>query len=260
MMDRFDETELKRALGSLSEAFSVRVMEICDSTNAQAREMVLSGAERPALITAAAQTAGRGRLGRGFYSPNGTGVYFSILYPLEGSPASAVSVTSAAAVSVMRAIREATGKQTEIKWVNDLYLEGRKVSGILAESFSFDGRSFLVLGVGINLRPCEFPSEISDIAGSLNDGETPRCELIAAAARALWAVLEAPTDRSWLSDYRAHSLVLGKRIRWTSGAQTGEGIAEEINEDGELLVRGEDGALMVLRTGEISVRLTEAKN
>lgn len=256
MQELFCEAELKRSLGALSEQISVRLFETCDSTNAEARRMALAGERRPVLIAAAHQTAGRGRLGRQFHSPDRTGVYLSLLYPLKRNPSSAVSVTSAAAVAVMRAIRETTGKQTEIKWVNDLYYRDRKVCGILAESFSLDGASFLVLGVGINLRPCAFPPELSDIAGSLGDTETPRCTLIASVLRELWWAVEHPDDRAWLSDYRAHSLVLGKRVRWIAGERTGEGIAEGINENGELLVRDASGALAILRTGEISVRLT----
>jgi len=158
-------------------------------------------------------------------------------------------------VAVMRAIRAQTGEQCLIKWVNDLYLNGKKVCGILAEALSGleAGKQQVILGIGVNLRTEEFPDELSDKAGSVCGKEVSRVCLIAAIWRELCPFLENFDDRSWLSDYRTHSMVIGKEIEWREGARVSRGIAVDINGDGELLVEDTDGKRCVLRTGEISV-------
>ena len=233
----------------------IRVFDVLDSTNAECKRLALSDASLPVLITAVCQTAGRGRMGRSFYSPADTGVYFSVLYEAKGSLENAVTVTGAAAVCVMRAVRALTGKQTEIKWVNDLYLEGKKVCGILAECVTAAGETpKLILGIGINLSTEDFPEELTQKAGSLGS-DVSHGRLIAAVWDALAPFLADPSDRSWLEDYRACSCVLGRSIAWTEEGKTRFGIAEGINDRGELEVLDESGTRCLLRTGEISVRV-----
>lgn len=253
MIDVLTERTLYAALGDGSGAWRLCVLQSCDSTNAEARRMLLRGESAPALIVAECQTSGRGRLGRQFYSPAGSGVYLSVLFPLSGALTSSVGVTCAASVAVMRAIRSTVGKQVEIKWVNDLYSDGKKVCGILTEAVSMGRQTHLIVGIGINLRPAVFPEDLAQKAGSLNDGRVRRSELIGAIVRALLPFLEHPDDRTWLDDYRAFSCIIGKRICWSAGEEQYTGVAEGIDEDGGLTVRGEDGSLIALRTGEISV-------
>ena len=158
-------------------------------------------------------------MGRSFYSPEKTGVYFSILQTVTKPLQSAVSLTGAAAVAVMRAIRAQTGRQCQIKWVNDLYLDGKKVCGILAEALSGleEGTQQVILGIGVNLCTEEFPEELIDKAGSLHGRETTRVDLIASIWRELSPFLQNFEDRSWLPDYRAYSMVIGKEITWLRG-------------------------------------------
>ena len=118
----------------------------------------------------------------------------------------------------MRAIRLIVGKQVQIKWVNDLLLEGRKVCGILTEAVGLGEQTHLIVGVGINLRPAVFPPGLSG------------------------------------ADYRAYSCVLGQRVRWSREGEIFEGVAESIDGEGGLTVRTPAGGTVVLRTGEISVR------
>ena len=257
MTEALDAWELKNAMGALARDWDILFFERTDSTGLEARRAAAEGRDRPALIVAAEQTAGRGRLGRSFYSPNGTGVYVTFLFPVRGRLSDMVSLTCASAVAVMRAIRKTVGKQTEIKWVNDLYWRERKVCGILAESFCVGARTYLTVGIGINLRPCAFPPALSQIAGSLEDSRVKRSDLIASVAEEMVAFLYRPTDTSWLSDYRAHSLVLGKRVYWERNGERREGVAEEIYADGGLAVREDHGETSVLRTGEITLRLLE---
>ena len=136
-------------------SFPVSVLRTVDSTNTEARRRILSGESLPQAILAEEQTAGRGRMGRSFYSPAGTGIYLSLCFEASGSEI--LFLTTAAAVAVHRAIREVTGIVTDIKWVNDLYFRGRKVSGILAESFSVEEKRYVIRGVGVNLYTTEFP-------------------------------------------------------------------------------------------------------
>lgn len=250
--DLIFEQQLSDTFGA---SVAVRVFDEIDSTNNEAKRMALDGIDTPALIVAEHQTAGRGRMGRSFYSPAQTGVYFSILYPVRTPLGGMVSVTGAAAVAVMRAIRALTGKQTAIKWVNDLYWNGKKVSGILAEAVTVGDTTHLIIGIGVNINTVSFPAELDGKAGSLGTQEVSRTALIAEICRELIPSLRDPYDRAWLSDYRAHSCVIGKPITWTRDAVERHGVAVGINDDGELTVRCDGGQTEVLRTGEISVRV-----
>ena len=235
----------------------VRVFDEIDSTNDEAKRMALEGVDVPVLIAADRQTAGRGRMGRSFYSPTTTGAYFSILYRLHAPLHSTVTITGAVAVAVMRAIRALTGKQTAIKWVNDLYLDEKKVCGILCEAVTVGSVTHLIIGVGVNLSTESFPDELEGRAGALGVDRDLRSELIAEVFRSILPFLNDPSDRAWLDDYRAHSCVIGREITWSVGETTHHGVAVAINEDGELLAEREDGQSVVLRTGEITLRVSE---
>lgn len=254
MKDLLSEETLRSALGDCKE-MKILVYPVCGSTNLEAKKLFATGFHGTALVVAEEQTAGRGRQGRSFYSPAESGVYFTLLRTTTEPLGSRVSLTCAASVAVMRAIRECTGRQTQIKWVNDLLLDGRKVCGILAEGVTSDENA-LAIGVGINLRPAKFPPELAEIAGSLEDHNTPRAVLIAAAVRNLLAFSETPETREWLPDYRAHSCLIGREILfWKDGKPT-PGTASGIDEDGGLIVKTGQGT-EVLRTGEITVRTVD---
>ena len=247
---------LQALLGDSAKDFSIHVFEELDSTNTEAKRLAVKGEQR-AIILARSQSAGRGRMGRSFYSPEGSGVYFSLLMPLKKELEGGVFLTTAVSVAVMRAIRALTGKQVEIKWVNDLFLQGKKICGILCESMCFGDDRAVVIGIGINVRSAEFPTELSEIAGSLSADEISPAKLVSAICEEVFAFLADPLSSDWLQDYRTHSLVLGKNVRWIENDVSREGIAESIREDGALCVRaGDTGELAILRTGEISLRLT----
>lgn len=254
--DAAAERELKALLGTDFEHAEIYVYDTLDSTNAYAKQLALSEECCDAVIVAKSQTAGRGRMGRSFYSPPETGVYFSVLLRSRSLPRSTVSLTAVAAVAVMRAIRSLTGKQTLIKWVNDLYLDGKKVCGILAESVGMgaDDRS-VILGVGVNWYACEFPTELSSIAGTVNAERTvSKQALIARALRELAALL---AGEDCIADYRAHSMVIGKKIFWMRDGIRYDGRAIGIDPSGALLVQTDTGEEQVLFSGEISLRLAE---
>lgn len=254
----YDARRLARRLRGIGE---VRVFSEIGSTNSEAKRILAEETvdERlPLLLVADRQSGGRGRLGRAFYSPEGSGLYCSLLYATEEAMESALRVTSFCAVAVMRAIRRLTGKQTAIKWVNDLYLAGKKVCGILCEGAGRlpDGRHAIVVGIGVNWHPAVFPEELSSIAGSVDEEKIGREELLCAIWQELSALLLGGGG-DWLAEYRAHSLVLGQRIRWREGELWQEGVALSIGEDGALHVRRTDGRELDLRTGEITLRVAE---
>lgn len=247
---------LRALLGDVAKDFSVCVLDEIDSTNTEAKRRAMEG-ETKMLILAREQSAGRGRMGRSFYSPPESGVYFSLLMPMDKSLENGVFLTSAVSVAVMRAIRTVTGKQVGIKWVNDLFWQGKKVCGILCESMSMGDACLVVIGIGINLKSADFPEALSGIAGSLCADDASREEMVCAVCRELFSFLENPASPDWLEDYRKHSLVLGKTVQWIEQGVSHQGVAESIREDGALCVRDENGELSILRTGEISLRVTQ---
>lgn len=259
-MTRYDALERERLLSYLgSEAISVHVYETVDSTNYEAKRYAMEGGTAPAVFLAEAQTAGRGRTGKRFYSPEGTGVYLSLLLSVGNRPSDAVGLTSVAAVAVRRAIARVTGVETEIKWVNDLYANGRKVCGILTEGFCLEGACYAIVGVGVNLYTEEFPDELLGIAGGLcpADGNL-RNALAARITAELYEAAErlargqAEED---MAEYRKHSMVLGKAITYWKNQCAYDGIAEAVDQRGHLTVRHADGSRCVLASGEISLRL-----
>lgn len=252
---RKTEDALRAMLGEDAVRWQLRVFEEIDSTNTEAKRMAADGFEGMALIVADRQTAGRGRMGRSFYSPTQTGAYFSVLYTPTEPLSDAVRITGATSVAVMRAIRTLTGKQVGIKWVNDLYLDEKKIAGILAESVVSPEGTRVIVGIGINLCTEDFPAEIASIAGSLQTHSITPPHLIAATVRELIPYLDAPLDRSWLDDYRAFSTVLGRSIYWLRDGERYDGVALKIDENGALIARREDDKIEILSTGEITIRL-----
>lgn len=250
---RVCKNALIEALGASFDGVMVRVFDEIDSTNTEAKRMAVDGFCGDAILVANSQTAGRGRMGRNFYSPAQTGAYFSILHTLNTPLCDAVAITSAAAVAVMRAIRTLAGIQTDIKWVNDLYYNGKKICGILTEAVSAGESTHVIVGIGINLDTADFPKELEGIAGSLN-AQIDSAVLIAQIYRQIALYLQDPSNREWLDDYRTHSMVLGRRVAWTEAQITREGIAESIDGDGALLIRDEENNLIRLHTGEVSLR------
>lgn len=231
------------------------------STNQAAKKLAIDGAAHGTTVLAGEQTEGRGRLGRSFFSPAGSGLYMSVLLrPTIGS-ADAVLVTIAAAVAVCQAVEETTGIQLGIKWVNDLLLGKKKVGGILTEgitAFESGAIEAVVVGVGLNLTDAPFPPELNEIACSLFGSNRPsvtRNELAAAILCRLFLFAEDFPSRSFLAEYRRRSTALGKQVEiFGQGASPHTALAVSIADDGGLTVRHPDGREETLRSGEISIR------
>ena len=189
----------------------IHLYDCLASTNATAKELARAGAEDGEIVAARAQTAGRGQGDHTFCSPAGTGLYMSRIVRLNLPATQAVRITTTAAVALTRAIERVTGIQTDIKWINDTYKDGKKLAGILTESATdAQGRlMWAVIGIGVNLRPPEggFPAEIADIAGTLYPtGDAPADlyeTLLFAIAEELTAVLPTVANGAYIPEYLA---------------------------------------------------------
>ena len=159
--DILSQSTIERLCG---ENTDIKIFESLDSTNNEAKRETANGkTDKPLLIISEEQTLGRGRNGRNFYSPKGTGLYFSLVTSPKSDLTSAVGITSYAAVCVVEAIKELTGTDTKIKWVNDIYLDGKKLCGILTEAvsdFETGTVSNIIIGIGINLKTATLPDSL----------------------------------------------------------------------------------------------------
>lgn len=227
--------------------------ECTDSTNLKVKEMAEHDADEGVTLIVDRQTGGRGRLGRSFHSPEG-GLYLStLLRPADPHPG---HITCCAAVAAARAIESLCDAKIDIKWVNDLYLNNRKVAGILAEGvLSPDGAlTAVVLGIGINVGVTDFPPDLTAIATSLgNEGFALTREDLAAAF--LNELTVALTDPTAMEEYRRRNLVLGRSVTVIQGGNIYPATAEGITAEGHLTVRDKNGNLHDLSSGEVSVKL-----
>ena len=229
--------------------------ECVDSTNAKIKDMALHCVAEGVTLIADRQTDGRGRRGRSFCSPEG-GLYLSTLLRPQ-APLDAGRITCCAAVAAVRAVESLCDASVAIKWVNDLYLNGRKLAGILAEGvIDPDGAFAVVLGVGINVGITEFPPELAAIATSLaNEGFLVTREDLAAALLNEWERLYTTSDSAeWMEEYRRRSLVIGRTVTVVQGDATYLATAVAVTDEGHLLVSTPDGE-RELFSGEVSVRL-----
>lgn len=235
----------------------VRIFDIVGSTNTEAKRSVLAGLEHDALFAAEKQTAGRGRQGKSFYSPEGSGLYFSAVLHPQIELSDATGITAAAAVAVTEKISALTKTEPKIKWVNDIFIDGKKVCGILTEAvtdFQSGKAKAVIVGIGINLTTSDFPEELQGIAGALNT-EIDKNKLAAEIFNRLRELSAKLPDKSFMDEYRKHSLVLGNTVYFTRNGTDYTAKAESISDDGSLTVVTESNEKIVLNSGEISIKL-----
>ncbi len=233
------------------------------STNTVLKKLGAEGAPEGTTLIAGEQTEGRGRMGRSFYSPSGSGVYMSVLLRPEMKAADAAGITACAAVAVAETLEELSGVPASIKWVNDVYIGGRKVCGILTEG-SVDCESgavqYLVVGIGINtgIPAGDFPEEIRDTAGAVFGEKTipvQRCRVAAGVLSRIMDYYEHLSEKPFFQGYRDRSMVLKKPVFILSpGRDPLPATAMDIDPDFALIVRCEDGEIRHLNSGEISIR------
>lgn len=242
----------------LKESFpniNIFLYDTIDSTNSEAKRQIASGNLNTSLYVSYHQSAGRGRFGRSFYSPYKKGLYLSLAFPIKDSPEDVVFITSKASVAVSEAIYELSGVRCFIKWVNDLYLNNKKVCGILTELVSIK-ESFVILGIGINLTTTFFPNDLKDKATAINSNKLTMDSLTSLIVKKLLYYIENPNDNTYLSYYRKYSIVIGKNISYFKNGNYNTGYVSSINNKGYLIVKLENGEEDILNSGEVSINLT----
>lgn len=259
--DRLIADDLHSRLGSCDLAREIVVFTETASTNDSAMQRGRQGAGGGLVIFAERQTAGRGRFGRAWASASHRGLWFSLLLrptlPYSAWP----RLTTWAAVSLAAAIENSLGLPAAIKWPNDIYLSGRKIAGILAESgVDVNGQPFAVVGIGVNVNqnPADFPPELAGKAASLSmvtgrfiDRPTFAANLLRELDTRLPQLASAFSEL--IAEASRRSLLLGRWVQVQSGHSIIEGRAEELDADGQLLLRGNDGALHRLSAGEVTI-------
>ncbi len=253
------------ALGEQCVHCSPKTYAVLDSTNTEARRLANEGAAEGTVVFAEEQRKGRGRQGRVFFSPSATGLYMSlILRPRHN--ASALYITTAAAVAVAQAIEELLGVSAQIKWVNDVYCDGKKVCGILTEGV-FQPQSgqlhYAVLGIGVNLSSPQqgFPKELQQRAGSLLGNKKPPAflkeKLAAAIITSFWQWYEHLEQKEFLEGYRRRCLLTGRTVQVLTldGQVTDTAVVRGISDNFALQITLSNGEETELCSGEVSIGL-----
>ncbi|MDD6884706.1 MAG: biotin--[acetyl-CoA-carboxylase] ligase, partial [Eubacteriales bacterium] len=231
-----------------------------DSTNTRAKALAAQGAPEGTLVIADCQREGRGRFGRRFHSPKGSGLYMSLVLRPRLPAEQAVRVTVIAAVAAAQAVEDMAGGSVEIKWVNDLFAGGKKLCGILTEAgmdFESGQLEYCVVGIGINVNKEAYPQEIAEIATSIQEQwgmPVSRCQLAAKIVNRIEEMMEEPMNEKIMEEYRRRSNVLGRLVTVSRGDQRFDALAMRIDDDGGLVVRTEDGDT-TLRSGEVSLKV-----
>lgn len=224
-------------------------LEVIPSTSTYARENAHT-LPLPSLIIADKQTAGRGRRGNSFYSPENTGLYMTLLFE---AAAPIPLITPAAAVAVCTVIEKNFGISPKIKWVNDVFLDGKKICGILSECFTVNKKTLISLGIGINLTTEDFPENLPN-AGSLGIN----CEkekLAKDIAEYMLDYVDKPDEESVISQYRNRLFVIGRSIEFFENNIRYSATVKDINSQCNLIVELPDKTEKVLSSGEISIIL-----
>jgi len=258
-----------------------------ESTNITAKELAAKGAKHGTVLIADSQTAGKGRYGRSFFSPPGHGLYMSfILQPEFFGYENTTLITAFAAVAVCEAIEAITdtpvagksikSKTPQIKWVNDVFINGKKVCGILTESVISSDSSvipWIVLGIGVNFKTPKagFPEDLQKIAGCIFENEKPTVSRNRLAAEIINRLVfpvtnqvsrndktccfeKAALEKTMLENYKQRMFLLGKPIIVTGVGDSFEAIATDIDDLGQLIVKKDNGELLTLNSGEVCIR------
>lgn len=241
---------------------NIEVYKTVTSTNDLAKQYALDLKPEGTVIVAREQTAGRGRKGRSFYSPMSTGVYISVLLRPELTAEKTLYITTAAAVAVAKAIEKISGKEAKIKWVNDIFVDGKKVCGILTEGaidFETGKMQYAVLGIGVNIKKPEndFPSEIQNIAGSVFDTTDKEVSsiIVAEILNNFMNYYKNLASKPFYEEYKKRMFLIGKQLTVYSGKDSYPAVAIDLDEELSLIVKDENGNIKKLNTGEVSIKI-----
>ena len=251
----------------------IKAVKKVDSTNNVLKQYVAEGEKGDMVLLAEEQSAGRGRRGRSFYSPEGTGLYMSLLLHPDATPEEGAMLTTLTAVAAANAVENVADEDVQIKWVNDVWMRGKKISGILTEGSASleEGKlEYVIVGIGINIYEPEggFPEEIRDVAGAVFTNhcqrENLRNRLAAEFIRYFMEYYRTFPARDYLEEYRKRCFVIGKKVRIITPSGTPYKAEEKpdrtnamvlgIDDSCHLKVQYEDGVIEYLSSGEISIR------
>lgn len=253
---------IQKYLDSTCSDLHIEVLSSLDSTNETAREKAILGAPEGYVVIANAQTNGRGRRGRTFFSPADTGIYMSLVLRPRCCPVQqATKLTTMAAVAVCEAIEKVSNEKAQIKWVNDVYVKGKKVCGILTEaSLGLEDHflEYAIIGIGVNvsLPVKDFPKELQNIAGAVfeeaqNDGKN---RIAAEILNRFMSYYTCLPKVNYGEQYRKRSFVIGKEVSVITPDEQKKAVAMDIDDEFHLIVKYEDNSIEALSSGEISVR------
>lgn len=242
----------------------LELYKVIDSTNTKLKEEATANEAEWKIVIAEEQTKGKGRMNRQFYSPAKTGIYMSILLRPTVPSDEALFITTMAAVSVAEAIEKVTGIKTQIKWVNDIYCNNKKVCGILTEAalnIENSQLDYAVLGIGVNIKQPEnnFPNELKDIATSIIDGqdttiENLRCKITAEIISNVYKYYQELSSHQFMDEYKKRSMLIGKEV-YIVGDNNKEALKVlSIDEHAGLVVEHKNGETETLSSGEVSVK------
>ena len=255
----FDEHSIRR---HLRREHDIYIYKKESSSNTVAKQLCKAGAKEGTLVIVESQTEGRGRMGRSFLSDSENGLYMSVALRPRISADKCISITVAAAVAVAEAIEELSQRECHIKWVNDIYIGEKKCCGILTEA-SFDiesgGLQYAVLGIGVNLCPPKggFDSSIADIACGIFEGEYPKgfkARLCASIVNRFFDIYERLEEKEFIEKYRNKSNIIGKAVDVYIGNEVVCGVAVDIDENANLIVKDTNGRTHSFNSGEARVR------
>ncbi len=234
----------------LNQPFHIEILDEIDSTSTYLKN-ILDTQNIPCIACAYHQTAGRGRTGKSFFSPD-KGLYFSLAFKVNQS-IDLTLITIKAGLAVVHALEKITHRECQIKWVNDIYYQHKKVCGILSEAimdFEIKQISSIIIGIGINLFVKEFPNELLDIATSLG---VEKCNKNLIVASIVNEILSNYDSESLINEYKEKCILMNKKVNFKINGQEYRGIAIDINEKGNLIVRTDQDEIMILQSGEVSL-------
>lgn len=263
--DTITKDAILQSLSADIDKSQIYILDTTDSTNNYAKKLAEEGAQENTIVIANEQTSGKGRMGRSFLSPKNTGIYMSIIMRPDMKIDIAQMLTSCIAVSAAKAIDSLYKCNTQIKWVNDLMVNDKKICGILTEAtIDCEAANFkyIVVGIGINVGSIRsaFDQELLEIASSLED-ETgiviPRSQIIATVIDYVINDSGSLSDRSFLDEYRKRSWIIGKPVTIYAHGIQKDAVAVDIDDTAGLVVKYENGQTEVINSGEARVRRTE---
>lgn len=275
MKDYLSKDEIQKDLNSFYH--TIEIKDKVTSTNDVLKDKA-NGLNEGYVLIADTQSKGKGRNGRSFHSPENTGIYMSILIKPDISIYDSLKLTTLTAVAVLNGIMDdgieedgiedcgIVGFEGSIKWINDIYIQDKKIAGILCESsidMKSDNIDYMVIGIGINVHSYEKPDELKDVAGSIEDftdTTIDRNNLITKILNNFYHYYSDLNNTEYLNIYRKHSYVLGKKIKVIQGLETFNAIAIDIDDKGGLIIEKEDHTRLTLTSGEISIKVDENRN